>query len=124
MVSLVGYNPLPSLVFFRQHLARDAKRLDPRGDPGVHGDLDQRLLDLAARAAVAQRAAEMRLELGLAIQRRKEAQVVEAALLEREHAAAPARAPAPLGHHLLEVRAELVAARERLIHVLVTEHLA
>src|SRR5712691_6189086 len=66
----------------------------------------------------------MRLELGRTIQRRKKTEVVEAALLEREHAAAPARAPAPLGDHLLEVGAELVGVRQRLVDVVVAEHLA
>src|SRR5258708_1625607 len=123
IVSLMGSNALLRLAFFRQHLARDPEGLDARGDPRVHRDLDERLLDLLARAAVAQRTAQMGLELGLPVQGRQETEVVEAALLEREHAAAPARPPAPLGHHLLEVRAELVAVRERLVHVLVAEHL-
>src|SRR5262249_6147470 len=56
------------------------------------------------------------------IQRSEQAQVVEAALPIGEPRAAPHRAPAVLGHQLLELDVEAVGRRERARDVLLAEH--
>src|SRR5258705_7136395 len=87
--------------FLLQHLARDAERLDPCGYPRIDRDLDQRVANLLRRTAIANRAAHVQLEFGRAIQRRDDAQVVQAALVVGEDLARPHLAPAGFGDNAL-----------------------
>ena len=105
-----------------EHLAGQPECLDTRRHAGVHHHLDQRVAQFVECAAVAQRTAEVQLELVRAVERGEDAQVVEAALLIGERAAAPHAAPAVLGDHLLHVAIEAVGGGERLRDELRTEH--
>lgn len=48
-----NHEPLLERAFFREHFLRDPERLDAGRDPGVHGDLNQRVANFLGRAAVA-----------------------------------------------------------------------
>src|SRR5699024_3314789 len=63
---------------------------------------------LVARAAVAQRAAQVQAELGAAVEGADHRQVEQALVAARERVAAPAGAPAVLGDQALEVAREVV----------------
>ena len=84
----------------------------PGGDAGVDRDLRQRLAQLVDRDPVAQRAAAVGLELRGAVERRQQAEVLEAALLVAQRRPRPDLAPAVLRDHALEVAVELARGGE------------
>ena len=102
--------------------ASEPEGLDTCRHSGVDGDLDQRVAQLVERAPVAQRAAEVRLELLRPVQSGEQAEVVEAALAIGQARPSPHCAPAVLGHELLELDVEAVGRRERPGDVLLAEH--
>src|SRR3954463_8146773 len=104
-----------------EHLLRDAEGLQAGRHAAVHGGLQQHLLDLLLRGAVVDRPADVRAELGRAVQRGEHGEVDEAAGLALEARAVPDRAPAELRDELLHRLAELGAALQRAIDVGVAE---
>ena len=90
---------------------------------GVDHHLHERLAQLAERAAVAERTAEVQLELLHAPERGEDREVVETALAVVELRSAPDAAPAVLGHEALEVAVEVVGALHGAIDVLGAQHL-
>ena len=85
----------------------DAERLHRRRHAAVDRGLQQRLLDLLGRAAVADRAARVHAELVRAVERGQHREVDEAALAPRQAGPRPDCAPAVLGDELLHRPREL-----------------
>src|SRR6266849_1095371 len=96
--------PGPSLFLplLREPLARAAERLDRGRNAGVDRELDEHLADLLLADPVAQRAADVELELVRLVQRAEHGEVEQAAGFFRQLLAAPYRAPAIFGHEFLE----------------------
>src|SRR5262249_47640292 len=101
-----------------EHLASAAEGDDRRRHAGVDRELNEHLADLLLADPVAQRAADVQLELVLPAQRPEHREVEQAAGLFRQLLAAPHRAPAILRHEFLERPPESAGAFQRIPHVL------
>jgi len=105
-----------------ESLARDAEGIDRRGHAGVDRHLQQRLHDLLARQAVAQGPLHVNLELVGPIERADHGEIDEAAVATRQALASPDRAPAVLGHELLQRLREGIGGGQRPLDVFMAQH--
>src|SRR6516162_10406484 len=107
-------------------LGEDFARVTKSGDRGRHAgidrDLHEHLANFFLGHAVAQRAADMQLELVFAVERRQHGEVEHAAGLVRQSVTAPYRAPAIFGQELLERLDKRVARAQRLVDILLAKH--
>src|SRR4029453_9333074 len=102
---------------------RDAERFDTRRDTGIDRDLNERVADFLRGAAVAERAPNMKLEFGAAVQRGDHPEIVQAALLIGQNGPRPHLAPAVLGAQPLKIAVEVIDGRRRLVDVRVAKNL-
>src|SRR5690606_12230355 len=105
----------------RKGFLRDPERIDGRGNAGVDSDVQQHLADFLLRAAVADRALDVHLELVMTVQRAEQRDIQVAPRLLRQLLAAPDGAPAILGHEALQRHRKVVRAADRLLDVLRAE---
>ena len=106
---------------FFQHPARDPKAFQRLRHAAIDADdMDDRA-DLVLLHAVVQRAPAMRLPLGHLAERSDHGEVDHAARLGVDHIIAPAEAPAPRGHRLLEGPREIVRCSKVLLHIFSAE---
>ena len=111
-------------VDFLEDLRGDTERFQAGGYAAIGADLQQDLLDLVARHAVAQRSAQMQAEFGAPVEGGQHRQVYHAAGLSRQAWTRPDHAPCDFSCHLLERRVEIVRASERTIDVLSAQNVA
>src|SRR6266446_443600 len=87
---------------FLEDVAGGLEGVEAGRDAAIDGDLQEDLLDLLLGEAVGQRAVDMQLELGPAIERRQHGEVQHRTRLLRQARACPDIAPAILGGDVLE----------------------
>ena len=107
-----------------QHFLRDREGAVGRRGAAVDRGLQQHLLDLVGREAVAQRGAHVHGELALAAERDERGQRDRAAHAPVDSGPRPDTAPDRGGDQLLEICGEVGRALDRAVHVGVAEHLA
>src|SRR5215217_6763813 len=95
-----------------------------RGHPTVDGALEEYLLHLFFRQAVANGGAHVQLQLVEAAQRDQRGECYAASRLAVQAGAGPDLTPGVLGYEVLEVRCELRRAPDGTVHVPVPQNLA
>src|SRR5579884_1500084 len=109
-------------VLVLQDLAGDAEAFERRRHAAIDRRLQQDLLDLFARDAVVERAADVQAHLVRPIEGGQHRQVYEAARLLVEPGPVPDLAPAPFGDELLERLGEGVGILDRAVDIFGAEH--
>src|SRR5712691_3915036 len=112
---------LPGLA---QNRFRDAEAIDPDRNTAIYRDLGEHRANLVGAQPVAERAADVGLELLHLAERGDHSEVEDRALARGQRLVAPGFAPAILGDDALKIAVEVVGALERAVDVLLAEHLA
>src|SRR5216683_5054829 len=110
------------LLGLAQNRFRDAEAIDPDRNTAIDRDLGEHRADLVGAEAVAQRAADVGLELLHLSERGDHSEVEDRALARGQRLVAPGFAPAILGDDALKIAVEVVGALERAVDVLLAEH--
>src|SRR5262245_18567036 len=106
-----------------ERFTRVTECVDAGGNTAIDGDLKQDLLDLFLGEAVLQRALDVQLQLVGPVERAEHGEVDDAARAAIEARSRPQRAPAELGRPLRHRARELVGAGDRLVDVVLAQHL-